>query len=443
MYGPAEQLILRARKAPPTYAEISGEPTEGQFAQFVDEKTLKGVDAVGGGGGGDSSGSGEPGPPGPPGPQGEPGPAGPQGEPGPAGADGAQGPQGEPGADGAPGPEGPQGDPGATGPQGPAGSPGPQGPQGDPGVVTANPPLTLSGSTLSIDLSAYAPLASPTFTGDPKAPTPATADNDTSIATTAFVKAQGYITTDNSRVAKAGDTMSGTLTLAYADPRIWLNCPGSGHGNGISSYTNGVPRWALYLGDGTAEAGGNAGSNFGLVRYDDAGNSLGFSLAVSRSSGVVSLGALSGSLVDQPNAQINFRYSSTVNGIVGRGISSGLTNYCFVMLNAAGSNVGFISTNDTATTYATSSDGRLKTDFQAFDAGPILDGLQVYDFAWRATGARVHGVVAQQVVDIFPEAVTHHTAMDSWSVDYSKFVPLLLQEIKSLRCRVAELEALP
>src|SRR5262245_50706066 len=39
-----------------------------------------------------------------------------------------------------------------------------------------------------------APLASPTFTGDPKAPTPATADNDTSIATTAFVKAQGYIT---------------------------------------------------------------------------------------------------------------------------------------------------------------------------------------------------------------------------------------------------------
>jgi hypothetical protein len=39
-----------------------------------------------------------------------------------------------------------------------------------------------------------ATLSSPTFTGDPKAPTPATGDNDTSIATTAFVKAQGYIT---------------------------------------------------------------------------------------------------------------------------------------------------------------------------------------------------------------------------------------------------------
>lgn len=38
-------------------------------------------------------------------------------------------------------------------------------------------------------LEAKAALASPTFTGDPKAPTPLTSDNDTSIATTAFVRA--------------------------------------------------------------------------------------------------------------------------------------------------------------------------------------------------------------------------------------------------------------
>lgn len=46
--------------------------------------------------------------------------------------------------------------------------------------------------TTATAASTYAPIASPTFTGDPKAPTPATADNDTSIATTAFVKAQAY-----------------------------------------------------------------------------------------------------------------------------------------------------------------------------------------------------------------------------------------------------------
>jgi microcystin-dependent protein len=45
----------------------------------------------------------------------------------------------------------------------------------------------------------YAPINNPVLTGDPQAPTPLTADNDTSIATTAFVKAQGY--TDIATVA--------------------------------------------------------------------------------------------------------------------------------------------------------------------------------------------------------------------------------------------------
>lgn len=37
-------------------------------------------------------------------------------------------------------------------------------------------------------LDAKAPIASPTFTGTPKAPTPATTNNTTQIATTAFVR---------------------------------------------------------------------------------------------------------------------------------------------------------------------------------------------------------------------------------------------------------------
>jgi len=44
-------------------------------------------------------------------------------------------------------------------------------------------------TSLTSDLALKAPIASPTFTGDPKAPTPTAGDNDTSIATTAFVTA--------------------------------------------------------------------------------------------------------------------------------------------------------------------------------------------------------------------------------------------------------------
>lgn len=39
-------------------------------------------------------------------------------------------------------------------------------------------------------LALKADLVSPTFTGDPKAPTPPTGDNDTSIATTAYVQTE-------------------------------------------------------------------------------------------------------------------------------------------------------------------------------------------------------------------------------------------------------------
>jgi hypothetical protein len=67
---------------------------------------------------------------------------------------------------------------------------------GDPKAPT---PATADNDTsiattayVKANLASYATLASPTFTGDPKAPTPSTADNDTSIATTAFVKAQAY-----------------------------------------------------------------------------------------------------------------------------------------------------------------------------------------------------------------------------------------------------------
>jgi hypothetical protein len=48
--------------------------------------------------------------------------------------------------------------------------------------------------------------------------------------------------------------------------------------------------------------------------------------------------------------------------------------------------------------------------------------------------------VAQQVYEVYPQAVVYNEALDWWGVDYSKFVPLLLQELRALRKRVSELE---
>ena len=179
---------------------------------------------------------------------GVPGPQGPQG---PQGQQGQQGQQGVPGQKGDKGDQGEQGIPGQKGDKGDQGDPGPAGvgvPTGGTAgqvlakidgtnyntewvdqsgaITTVESPLYLTDGTLSFDtavyypagnpsnfisaetavatfypldgnpsnfitadyLTGYAMLASPVFTGDPRGPTPAFGDNDTSLATTAFVQ---------------------------------------------------------------------------------------------------------------------------------------------------------------------------------------------------------------------------------------------------------------
>ena len=87
----------------------------------------------------------------------------------------------------------------------------------------------------------YAPIASPTFTGDPQAPTPITGDKDTSIATTAFVNAE--IAADAAPIGHVGAT-------------------GNAHGNAttsVSGFMSGADKTKL---DGVASG---ATANTGTV----------------------------------------------------------------------------------------------------------------------------------------------------------------------------------
>ena len=80
-------------------------------------------------------------------------------------------------------------------------------------------------TNLVSDLALKAPLANPTFTGDPKAPTPATADNDTSIATTAYVKANLATIVGGAIIS---DTAPGRLKLDNFGSRATAATPSSG-----------------------------------------------------------------------------------------------------------------------------------------------------------------------------------------------------------------------
>jgi hypothetical protein len=131
----------------------------------------------------------------------------------------------------------------------------------------ANKPISAATQTA---LNLKAPLASPVFTGNPTAPTPSPGDNDTSIATTAFVTnavtaAGGVVPSntnpimdgvaapgvsdlysrgdhvhpsDTSRVAKAGDTMTGALTLPAANPTVAAHAAHKGYVDGQDGILN-------------------------------------------------------------------------------------------------------------------------------------------------------------------------------------------------------------
>lgn len=79
--------------------------------------------------------------------------------------------------------------------------------------------VVATGTVISYDNTAYAPLASPTFTGDPKAPTPAAGDNDTSIATTAFVNTA--IQSTSPTVVLFRDYSPASLTGTLTNTLVW------------------------------------------------------------------------------------------------------------------------------------------------------------------------------------------------------------------------------
>jgi hypothetical protein len=432
---------------------------------------------------------------------------------------------------------------------------------------------------------------------------------------------------DTARVAKAGDTMSGQLNQIAVSPAISMYSSGAAGGGVLYGGTHSnLPRWGLYLGDGSPETGGDAGSNFGIYAYNDAGAQKASYLTINRASGgitcagsggasfygpvvaggggvagsyyfgssgtkylnydgtnfnlvgggivmntpdcvvvgnvwsrtsatagmyqfgnsgtkylqydgtnfnltggsfVINAGAyVSGIVQSQLSATTGFYYFGNtgtkylsydgtnfnlaggsfiapalvatgnatigyggtagvlafgntgtkylqydginfnlvggaldVAGVIGIANTAGMINvgysgaacgatwrpsadpaYPHIFYNSGAGQVGNINTTVSATNYTTASDIRLKEDLQAFDAGNIIDGTEVYSFRWKSTGERSYGVSAQQANEIYPQAVSHNEQEDFWGVDYSKYVPVLLQELKALRARVAQLE---
>jgi Chaperone of endosialidase len=268
-------------------------------------------------------------------------------------------------------------------------------------------------------------------------------------------------------VAKTGDTMSGALkapvlaangnvggTIGIAPNTLALDWVAGGGGARIMSFgpnpsTKGGVAVQLYSSDASQLQNGLTISSAGVVDIPAPVASTSKTTGALTVAGGVGIGGhvnihAAGVTPAPTSAQLSIAYHGNTGadayGLIFRPFVD--SAYPILFYNAAGAGVGSISTSGAATVYTTSSDGRLKEDLQSFDAGNIIDDTEVYDFRWKDLDERSYGIVAQQAVEVYPQAIVHREEDDWWGVDYSKYVPVLLQELKAVRARLAELEAI-
>jgi cytoskeletal protein CcmA (bactofilin family) len=168
------------------------------------------------------------------------------------------------------------------------------------------------------------------------------------------------------------------------------------------------------------------------------------------SAGIVTIGRTSGQAFTVDGHQFyqsGAYYNAHAAGEVVRWYESG-----------SGNDVGSIDTTSSNTAYNTSSDRRLKENIETADSsGSLIDDIEIVKHDWIASDDYVrYGVIAQDLFEVVPEAVSRGTDGDFveedlsgdemptkqvWGVDYSKLVPLLVKEVQELRARVSELES--
>lgn len=113
-----------------------------------------------------------------------------------------------------------------------------------------------------------------------------------------------------------------------------------------------------------------------------------------------------------------------------------------IFSNLAGATVGSIQTTASSTAFNTSSDVRLKEAIVPLDdALDVLRAVKPVTFQWKADGTRGVGMLAHELQQVVPEAVSGSPdAPEPQGVDYSKLVPHLIASVQALLARLEALE---
>jgi hypothetical protein len=102
---------------------------------------------------------------------------------------------------------------------------------------------------------------------------------------------------------------------------------------------------------------------------------------------------------------------------------------------------GSIYTNGSVTTYATASDIKLKTNIVNSDlALEKVNNFKVRSFDWKTNNQHEEfGFIAQELYEVFPNAVLVGNDEMPWGIDNSKLVPILFKAIQEQQAMIEQL----
>jgi hypothetical protein len=117
----------------------------------------------------------------------------------------------------------------------------------------------------------------------------------------------------------------------------------------------------------------------------------------------------------------------------------GAGSYCIVMVAGSG---GVVLTNG-ATSWGGASDLRLKNiNSEITNATSKLNTLRAVNFSWKSDETQKEnlGLIAQDVVKVFPEVVNYNPSIDEYSLRYTELIPVLVKAIQEQTCTICSLK---
>jgi hypothetical protein len=131
--------------------------------------------------------------------------------------------------------------------------------------------------------------------------------------------------------------------------------------------------------------------------------------------------------------------SSAKNGLAIVNSADTGTIYSIYFRAASGALIGSITNNGSNVTYSTSSDARLKDVTGEAKGLEVINALNPVSYNWKESGQADEGLIAQEVKEIVPNAVTG-SEEEMYQMDYSKLVTPLIKAVQELSAEVEELK---